>query len=111
MLKVASVTIANGGDNIGIYVPLFIGMGITAMLLTVLIFGLLTALWCLISLKLATHPVIRKSMEAYQHILVPVVFIGLGIFILLKNGTLVLIGRIFKKTQQRSNCGTMPWCR
>lgn len=105
------MTIANGGDNIGIYVPLFIGMGITAMLLTVLIFGLLTALWCLISLKLATHPVMRKSMEAYQHILVPVVFIGLGIFILLKNGTLVLIGRIFKKTQQRSNCGTMPWCR
>jgi|GEM_PF-6086647 cadmium resistance protein CadD (predicted permease) len=65
------------------------------MLLTVLIFGLLTALWCLISLKLATHPVIRKRMETYQHILVPVVFIGLGIFILLKNGTLVLIGQIF----------------
>jgi cadmium resistance protein CadD (predicted permease) len=43
---------------------------------------------------LATHPVIRRNIEAYQHILVPVVFIGLGIFILLKNGTLVLIAQI-----------------
>lgn len=95
VLKVAGVTIANGGDNIGIYVPLFIGMGIPAMLVTVLVFALLTALWCLMGLKLAGHPLIRKNIEASQHILVPVVFIGLGIFILLKNGTLGLILRLF----------------
>lgn len=91
VLKVASITIANGGDNIGIYVPLFTGMNLIELSATVLVFGILTALWCLIGLKLSAHPLIQTNIAAYQHIFVPIVFIGLGIYILMKNGTLFFI--------------------
>jgi cadmium resistance protein CadD (predicted permease) len=45
ILAVASVTVANGGDNLGVYIPLFANepksIGMYAAL-----FALLTAIWC-----------------------------------------------------------------
>lgn len=88
VLKVFSVTLANGGDNIGIYIPLFTGMNLLYTWITVIIFILLTAVWCFIGLKLSEHPFVQKNVEKYKHIFVPIIFIGLGIFILMKSGTI-----------------------
>ena len=89
--KVFSVTLANGGDNIGIYIPLFTNMSLMEIWVTVIIFILLTALWCYIGLRLSEYPFIRRNIEKYKHIFVPIIFIGLGIFILLENGTINFI--------------------
>ncbi|ERK31527.1 cadmium resistance transporter [Clostridium intestinale] len=90
IIKVASVTFANGGDNIGIYIPLFSSMKLHSILITVIVFLLLTALWCFIGFKLAEHPFVNKNIEKYKHIFVPIIFIALGIFIIIESGTLGL---------------------
>ncbi|MNM87786.1 Cadmium resistance transporter [compost metagenome] len=90
ILKVAGVTIANGGDNIGIYIPLFSSMKLYSILITVIVFLLLTGVWCFIGFKLAEHPFVNKNIEKYKHIFVPIIFVALGVFIILESGTLGL---------------------
>ena len=91
VIKVASITLANGGDNIGIYIPIFISMDLFNILITVLIFLFLTGIWCFIGLKVSEHPFVQRSIENYKHILVPIIFTGLGIFILKENETITFI--------------------
>lgn len=88
IFKIASVTIANGGDNIGIYIPLFINMNSIDILITVIIFMILTALWCFIGKGLSQHHLVQRNIEKYKHIFIPIIFIGLGIFIIIENGIL-----------------------
>jgi cadmium resistance transport/sequestration family protein len=83
ILKVFIVTFANGGDNIGIYIPLFASMNWVGILVTVIIFLLLTALWCFIGIKLIEHPFIQNTIEKYKYIFVPIIFICLGISIII----------------------------
>lgn len=83
ILKVFIVTFANGGDNIGIYIPLFASMNSVGVLVTVIIFLILTALWCFIGIKLIQHPFVQKNIEKYKYIFVPIIFIGLGISIII----------------------------
>lgn len=80
---IALVTIANGGDNLGVYIPLFAGYSIPQMIATVLVFALMTALWCLLGEKLSLLPMLKKFLQKYKQIIVPVVFIALGLYILI----------------------------
>ncbi|MEW8955827.1 cadmium resistance transporter [Clostridium sp.] len=90
VLKVISITIANGADNIGIYIPLFTSMDLFNTFLTVIVFMILTALWCFIALRLSEQPLVQRNIKKYDYIFVPIIFIGLGIFILIKSGTINL---------------------
>src|SRR5688572_9908463 len=47
IFTVSGVTIANGGDNIGIYVPLFATLAWSQKLGMVAIFFIMTLVWCL----------------------------------------------------------------
>lgn len=84
-ISVALLTVANGADNIGVYIPIFSSYSSADFVLTLLIFGGMIALWCYLGLALANYPYIKKKIVKYQHILVPVVLIVLGISILVKN--------------------------
>ncbi|MFL4616949.1 cadmium resistance transporter, partial [Enterococcus faecium] len=46
------------------------------------------AVLCYISYKLAKISFVSETLEKYERILVPIVFIGLGIYILIENGTI-----------------------
>jgi cadmium resistance protein CadD (predicted permease) len=82
VLEVAAVTFANGGDNIGVYVPVFAtaGIGGTATYSAVLL--VMVALWVAAGRYLATRPAIARALRRWGHVLFPVVLIGLGLFIL-----------------------------
>lgn len=86
ILNVALVTLANGADNIGIYISLFTRTNTYELIITIVIFILMIALWCFVGEKLANYPVIKHIIQKYKHIVVPLVFIGIGIFILLESG-------------------------
>ena len=86
VLNVVLVTMANGADNIGVYVPLFAGYTVMQMFVVVVIFALMIALWCGLSKKLSDLPVLRAFLLEYKHVMVPVVFIILGIYIFIKSG-------------------------
>lgn len=79
------LTMANGADNIGVYIPVFSGYTFTDFMITLAVFAGMTALWCYLGLVLANYPYVREKITRYQHILVPVVLIVLGLAILAKN--------------------------
>jgi cadmium resistance transport/sequestration family protein len=82
---VAAVTVANGGDNISIYVPLFAGSDPASLIVILAVFFLLIGLWCYVAWQLTRHPAIAPLITRYGEQLVPFVLISLGIFILIEN--------------------------
>lgn len=89
--KVAAVTVANGGDNIGIYVPLFASSNLPSLGVIISVFFLLVGVWCYVAYRLMSLPAIANVLTRYGTAIVPFVLIGLGIFILLESGTYRLL--------------------
>ena len=91
VLAVAAVTIANGGDNIGVYTPVFaVRSGIeTAVIIAV--FVLMTAMWCAIAHWLVHHRTIGAPIRKYGHLILPPLLIGLGLSVLLEAGSFALL--------------------
>ena len=85
IFTVAAVTFANGGDNIGIYVPLFATSDAQALVITLIAFGFLIAVWCALGYYFGKHPAVKRIVDRYGHFLVPFVLIGLGVFILIES--------------------------
>jgi len=83
-LQVAAITVANGGDNIGIYLPLFASLNSAKLLVTLIVFFSLVGVWYGMAAWLATHPKVAPLLNRFGDRLVPLVLIGLGIFILVE---------------------------
>ncbi|MFD4642227.1 cadmium resistance transporter [Lentzea sp. NPDC058436] len=86
ILAVASVTFANGGDNIGVYVPVFATAGTGGMAVYVVVFLLLVAVWVAAGRFFATRPAVARALSKWGHVLLPVVLIGIGVLILVEGG-------------------------
>jgi cadmium resistance protein CadD (predicted permease) len=82
--QVAMVTFANGGDNIGVYAPLFAGLGFLEILQVIFLFMVMTGLWCLFSFKLVDSRILGDKIGKYGHLIFPFILIGIGIILLLK---------------------------
>ena len=86
--SVAAVTVANGGDNIGIYVPLFASNTLESLAVILAVFFSMVGVWCYAAYRLIQMRAIADTLTRYGNQLVPFVLIGLGIAILVKSGTL-----------------------
>ncbi|MEH2379342.1 MAG: cadmium resistance transporter [Nostoc sp.] len=89
--KVAAVTIANGGDNISIYIPLFAGHDLASLGVILSIFFVMVGVWCAIAYFLSRQPTIAYILNRYGQAVVPFVLIGLGLFIMYERGTFTLL--------------------
>jgi cadmium resistance protein CadD (predicted permease) len=88
VLTVAGVTVANGGDNLGVYIPLFASA--TGMIpLYVAIFAAMTALWCLLGYLLVHNRLLGQQVRHYGRVVLPFVLLALGLHIL--SGARVLL--------------------
>lgn len=83
---VAAVTFANGGDNIGVYVPVFVSVSWSAVLAYCIVFLLLVAALVFLAKWISSKKPIAEALERWEHILFPAVLIGLGIVILVSGG-------------------------
>lgn len=83
---VAGVTFANGGDNIDVYTPVFLSVEPLAVVAYCVIFLALVAVLVALARFVATRPPIAEVLERFEHILFPIVLIGLGIVILVSGG-------------------------
>lgn len=86
--SVAAVTMANGSDNISIYVPLFASSTGSSLLTILSVFFALVGVWCYAAYKLTNLRTIAELVTTYGNQLVPFILMGLGILILVKSGTL-----------------------
>ncbi len=91
ILQVAAVTVANGGDNIGIYVPLFASKNLSGLLAIIGTFLLMMAAWCWIAWQLVKQPAIGKLFSKYGDRFIPWVFIVLGGYILYESGAVIYV--------------------
>lgn len=86
--SVAAITFANGGDNIGIYVPLFASSSLESLIVILGTFFSLVGVWCYAAFQLTRLPAIATTLTRYGNSLVPFVLIGLGTLILIDSHTL-----------------------
>jgi cadmium resistance transport/sequestration family protein len=91
IVAVAGVTIANGADNIGVYVPLLTTLSQHEKMLLVIVFIVMVYLWCLAGKYLASRTVVARQLERFGHVIMPVVLFLLGLFILIESGTFALL--------------------
>jgi len=76
------LTLASSGDNAGIYIPFFLDFSLKEKLLAVLEISFLNFLWTLFQIKAASFPIVEKIIRKAARIMVPAVFILLGISVL-----------------------------
>lgn len=88
MLGVASLTIANGSDNIGVYMPLFAHQDSSQLIVTLCVFAMMTLCWCFVAWRLTKEPLIALMLHRYGSALVPVVLIAIGSLILVDSHAL-----------------------
>lgn len=93
LLGIAGITIANGADNISLYTPVFRTISPADTAITIVVFLALVSVWCLFGKLIGTHKAVTETLERIEHWLVPAVFIGLGLFILIESG---VIPRLFE---------------
>ena len=93
LLSVVAVTVANGGDNIALYTPVFRIIGVADAALTLAVFAVCTALWCLAGQLAVSHQRVVEVLQRSSRWLVPVVFVVLGSYIVGRSG---LMGSVFR---------------
>jgi cadmium resistance protein CadD (predicted permease) len=85
--EVAAATIANGGDNLSVYIPLFASLGPGALPEVFGVFCALVGAWCYVGYRLGRHPLVARAVARRGQRLVPFVLVGVGVYVLAKQGT------------------------
>lgn len=88
LMSMAMITVGNGADNVGVYIPLFTGFSGAERIGAVIVFAAMTALWVFLANSLAEFPQVKRAVGRYKHIVIPAVFILLGVYIILDSGLL-----------------------
>jgi cadmium resistance protein CadD (predicted permease) len=79
----ALLTLANGGDNLSVYIPLF-AVQRSFVPLYVTVFGVMTGIWCFFGYLLTNQRPFRDKLKRYAGMIVPWVLIALGLKVLLE---------------------------
>ncbi len=90
LASITAMTLANGGDNVSVYIPLFRSMDVQSVLLTVAAFAVLLGVWCTAASWLTKHPKIINALRRCSHWAVPVVYVLMGVAIMARSGVLTL---------------------
>jgi len=85
---VIGITIANGGDNLAAYTPVFRTMSGNHIAVTIAVFVIGVVLWCLAGFWLVSHHKITEVIERWGQWIVPAVYILIGLYIFQREGIL-----------------------
>lgn len=85
---VAAVTIANGGDNLGVYIPVFAAQSWAGITVIAAMFLLFTVLWCWLAASAVRHPTWGEKVRTFSGRFGPFVLIAVGLWILSEHPSL-----------------------
>ncbi|MFF2296596.1 cadmium resistance transporter [Arthrobacter sp. NPDC058127] len=88
---VVAVTVANGGDNISVYIPLFHSLEPPASVVTGLTFAVMVAVWCAAGYWLTAHPKVGEICRRAGNWVIPVVYVALGATIIVRSGVISML--------------------
>jgi cadmium resistance protein CadD (predicted permease) len=92
--QVAAVTIANSGDNISVYIPLFAGQDFVSLGIIIAVFLAMVGVGCGIAYLLTSQVTIGYILSRYGRAMIPFILMALGLFILYDRGTFKLLTQI-----------------
>lgn len=81
VLAVAVVTVANGGDNLGVCIPIM-ATSPTVIPSFIVVFIAMTGVWCLLGFLLVRNPMSGGLVRRWGHMVLPLVLIGIGLHVL-----------------------------
>lgn len=85
VLKVASITVMNGADNVGVYVPLFSQARGAEIAVYVVVYYVLLGVWVLAAWLFMKQRHVLAVAQKYARVVVPFLYVGLGIFIMVNS--------------------------
>jgi cadmium resistance protein CadD (predicted permease) len=83
---VTGLVIANGGDNVAAYAPFFAAGGSGGVAVTVAVFAVGVAVWCLLGSWLVSHHRVAGLLRDRGQWLVPAVYLLVAVYIFWKTG-------------------------
>lgn len=81
------VTLALGGDNLAVWIPLLRATGFVGGVASIAVFGFWEVVFVLSAQALATHPRVVEWGARRGPTLIPLIYVGLGVLILIESGT------------------------
>ncbi|MDH6150872.1 MULTISPECIES: cadmium resistance transporter [Paraburkholderia] len=84
---VASVAIANGSDNLAVYVPLYASRTHAENALVSLVFVVMIGLWCAGAAWLVDHPLLGAPIRRYGSALLPPILLVIGVSVIVNGDT------------------------
>ncbi|MEN2768173.1 cadmium resistance transporter [Ornithinibacillus xuwenensis] len=88
VIRVIILAIAGGAEELAIYIPYFSSLVSTEVILASITFIIMIPIWSSICRKLAAFGMIPHKLEKYQRFIVPILFIGIGVHILIEQHTI-----------------------
>jgi cadmium resistance protein CadD (predicted permease) len=85
---IATITIANGGDNLGVYIPVFAAQSMVGTVIISAMFAILTFAWCGLAAGMVRHPRWGHRISSIAGTAAPYVFIAVGVWILAKHAAI-----------------------
>ncbi len=83
---VIGLAIANGGDDVGVYMPVFRALDVRDVALTIVVFAVGVAVWCLMGAWLVSHRRVTGVIQMWGHWIIPAVFVLIGVYVFYKAG-------------------------
>jgi cadmium resistance protein CadD (predicted permease) len=88
---VACVAVANGSDNLAVYVPLYAGHSHSEGMFISLVFLAMIGLWCAGAVWLVEHPLLGAPIRRYGTALLPLILLVIGVSVIVQNDTLQIV--------------------
>lgn len=81
-IPIALLTILNGADNLGVYIPLLALYDAEDIMTMTVVFIIMLAIWCMTASLVSGRDAIRLMIRRHERIIIPAVFIILGLAII-----------------------------
>ena len=82
LIEMVSITIANGGDNVAIYLPIFAVCTPAELFITVIVYYVLLVCFLVAAYFLLGNKLVIDCLHKYGHYIVPVSLVAVGVYIL-----------------------------
>ncbi len=82
-LSVMAITVSNGGDDIGVFTPLFAKYnGVEEITVLISLLMIMTGIWCIVTYYFLRHPVIASRVNSLSQIVSPLALISFGVYLI-----------------------------
>lgn len=78
---IAAITIANGGDNLGVYIPVVAAQSSAGIAVISAMFLVFTVLWCGLAAAAVRHPTWDENVRTFSTRFGPYILIAVGLWI------------------------------